>query len=264
MTPSIPAPRVTLSRDGGPSARVSRISTSRSSLGQSLGHRIGAVVVGRDDDALADEDSVAAEIDERRVGRHHARPVVVGDDERPFDRAGRDDDFILAGCATARRAAAPAAPRRRRDCRHRRHRPSFASSPGRRRLRPLARRSPPIRASLRRRSSRRDGRAGRRFRRWSSMRKTVRPASAAALAAASPAAPAPMTRRSQRALNLRIVGRRAVVGRRFGRGRPWRELRPRRSPTAARGTSCSRSPPAGTARACRGGRRDRRPPSAPH
>ena len=66
----------------------------RARLGQSLGHGIGAVVVGRDDNAFADEDGVTAEIDQRGVGRHHARPVVVGDDERPLDRAGRDDDFF--------------------------------------------------------------------------------------------------------------------------------------------------------------------------
>ena len=59
---------------------------------QRLGDRIGAVVVGRDRDALADEDGEAAEIDERGVGRHHPRTIVVGDDQRPLDRAGRHDD----------------------------------------------------------------------------------------------------------------------------------------------------------------------------
>ena len=64
----------------------------RAGLGQGLGHSMGAVVVGRDGNAPADQDRIAAEIDERRVGGHDAWPVVVGDDERPLDRAGRDDD----------------------------------------------------------------------------------------------------------------------------------------------------------------------------
>jgi hypothetical protein len=66
----------------------------RSCLGQSLGDGIGARVVGRDDDPLADEDRVTLEINERRVGGHHAGPVVVGHDERPLDRAGRDHDPV--------------------------------------------------------------------------------------------------------------------------------------------------------------------------
>ena len=263
MTPSIPAPRVTLSRDGGPvSARVENFDLG-SSLGQSLGHRIGAVVVGRDDDALADEDSVSTEIDERRVGRHHARPVVVGDDERPFDRAGRDDDFSWPDAPQRVGQRRPPLPGADEIAvidaigRRSRHHPAAG---GFDRLHDARRPFAPVSAVDRpaamgelaadlgvvvdeeNRASRERGRVGR-------GKSGCSRADDEEIAAG---------------VELRIVGRRAVVGRRFGRGRPWRESRPRRSPTAARGTSCSRSPPAGTARACRGGRRDRRPPSAPH
>ena len=66
----------------------------RPGFGERFGDRIGRIVVRRDRDALAHHDSEAAEIDERRVGRHHARPVVVGNGERPLDRAGGDDDAL--------------------------------------------------------------------------------------------------------------------------------------------------------------------------
>ena len=48
---------------------------------------------GHDHDALADLDAVLIEIAPRGVGEHHARPVVVGEDERPFDGAGRQHDL---------------------------------------------------------------------------------------------------------------------------------------------------------------------------
>ena len=54
---------------------------------------IGVVVGGSDGDALADLDAVLVEIAPRRVGQHHARPVVVGEDERPLDRARRQHDL---------------------------------------------------------------------------------------------------------------------------------------------------------------------------
>ena len=64
----------------------------RARLGQGLRDRIGAVVVGRDRHALADQHGMAAQIDERRVGGHHAGPVIVRHDERALDRARRDHD----------------------------------------------------------------------------------------------------------------------------------------------------------------------------
>ncbi len=54
---------------------------------------IGAVMRGHHDDALADPDAVLMEIAPRGVGEHHARPIVVGEDERALDRAGRQHDF---------------------------------------------------------------------------------------------------------------------------------------------------------------------------
>ena len=51
---------------------------------------------GRDDDARADLDAVLVEIAPRGAGERHARPVVVGEDERALDRAGREHDFARA------------------------------------------------------------------------------------------------------------------------------------------------------------------------
>ena len=87
------------------SARVDNLDF-RAGLSQGLGHGIGAVVVRRDDHALADQHAEALEIDERRVGGHHARPIVVGNDERPLDRAGCDHDLFAGECARAHRALA--------------------------------------------------------------------------------------------------------------------------------------------------------------
>ena len=93
------------------SARIDNFDL-RASLSQGLGHGIGAVVVGRDDHTLADQHAEALEIDERRVGGHHAWPVVVGNDERPLDRAGCDHDPLRANAPERvgrRRAALPGA-----------------------------------------------------------------------------------------------------------------------------------------------------------
>ncbi len=63
-------------------------------FGQRFGHGIGGIIVGRDGDALAYPHGVASEIDERSVGGHHAGAVVVGEDERALDGAGRDHDTL--------------------------------------------------------------------------------------------------------------------------------------------------------------------------
>ena len=57
---------------------------------------VGAVVRGRDDDALADLDAVAVAVTPRGVGEHDARPVVVREDERALDRAGREHHLARA------------------------------------------------------------------------------------------------------------------------------------------------------------------------
>ena len=66
----------------------------RAGLLQRGGNRISLVVVGRDDDALADQHVVAPEIDERGIRRHHAGPVIVGKHQRPLDGAGRHHDRL--------------------------------------------------------------------------------------------------------------------------------------------------------------------------
>ena len=83
------------SRHGSSSARVENLDR-RASLGQGLRDNIGAVVISRDHDLLADQHAEAPEVDNRRVGRHHARPIVVGDDKRPLNRASRDHDLLRA------------------------------------------------------------------------------------------------------------------------------------------------------------------------
>ncbi len=54
---------------------------------------IGLVMCGGDDDALADLDAKEVEIAPRRARKHDPRPVVVGEDERPLDGAGREHDL---------------------------------------------------------------------------------------------------------------------------------------------------------------------------
>ena len=54
---------------------------------------IGLVMGGGDDDALADLDAKKVEIAPRRARQHDPRPVVVGEDERPLDGAGREHDL---------------------------------------------------------------------------------------------------------------------------------------------------------------------------
>ena len=53
---------------------------------------VGAVIVGGDDDAVADQHRMAPEIGERRIRRQDARQVVVGERQRPLDGAGRQHD----------------------------------------------------------------------------------------------------------------------------------------------------------------------------
>ena len=43
----------------------------------------------RDDHALADLDAILIAIAPRGVGEHHARAIVVREDQRTLDRAGR-------------------------------------------------------------------------------------------------------------------------------------------------------------------------------
>ncbi len=80
----------------GPSGREIDDLNLGASLGEGLGNGVGAVVVGRDRDPPADHHGEAAEVDERRVGRHDAGTVVVGNDQGPLDRAGGDHDPLRA------------------------------------------------------------------------------------------------------------------------------------------------------------------------
>ena len=57
---------------------------------------VGAVVRGRDDDAVADLGAILAAIAPRGIGEHHGRPVVVREDQRALDRAGRQHHLARA------------------------------------------------------------------------------------------------------------------------------------------------------------------------
>jgi hypothetical protein len=48
----------------------------------------------RHDDARAELDAVARDQRPRRLGEHDPRPIVVGEDQRPLDRAGRQHDAL--------------------------------------------------------------------------------------------------------------------------------------------------------------------------
>ena len=54
---------------------------------------VGAVVVGEQHGAPAGQHAVAVDIGGGRRGEHDAGPVVVGEDQRPLDRAGRQHDL---------------------------------------------------------------------------------------------------------------------------------------------------------------------------
>ncbi len=57
---------------------------------------IGGVVRGDDDGAAAAAHAVAVEVGARRVGQHHARPVVAREHQRPLDRARREHHLLRA------------------------------------------------------------------------------------------------------------------------------------------------------------------------
>ena len=57
---------------------------------------IGRIVRRRDDDARARLDAVARDQRPRRLGEHDPRPVVVGEDQRTLERAGRQHDALGA------------------------------------------------------------------------------------------------------------------------------------------------------------------------
>ena len=57
---------------------------------------VGAVVRGRDDDAVADLGAILAAVAPRGIGEHHGRAVVVREDERTLDRAGRQHHLTRA------------------------------------------------------------------------------------------------------------------------------------------------------------------------
>ena len=58
--------------------------------------RVGRVVVGDDDRTLCRHHREAVGIAPQRRGQHDARPVVVGEDQRPLDRTGGHDDGLEA------------------------------------------------------------------------------------------------------------------------------------------------------------------------
>ncbi len=81
-----------------PLGRIAKIGDQRdldARLAEVGRRAIGAVGGRHDDDALAGLDAVEVEIAPRRLGQHDSRTVVVGENERAFDRAGRQHD--LAG-----------------------------------------------------------------------------------------------------------------------------------------------------------------------
>ena len=57
---------------------------------------VGAIVRGRDNDAVADLGAILKAIASRGIGEHHRRPVVVRKDERALDRASRQHHFARA------------------------------------------------------------------------------------------------------------------------------------------------------------------------
>jgi hypothetical protein len=73
---------------------LARIADGHLGTGRGKGARgfIGAVVVGRHHNALADEHVVAPQIGQRGFRRHDAGPVIVGKDHRTLDRACREHD----------------------------------------------------------------------------------------------------------------------------------------------------------------------------
>ena len=56
------------------------------------GGAVGAVVVGRHHGAAAGKDGKTVDIGARGAGQHHPRTVVVGEDQRPLQRARRQHD----------------------------------------------------------------------------------------------------------------------------------------------------------------------------
>ena len=62
-------------------------------FGQIERRRIGAVIVGEHYALCTRSHAVAVDIALRRPGQHDAGPVVVGEDQGPFQRAGRQHDL---------------------------------------------------------------------------------------------------------------------------------------------------------------------------
>ena len=57
---------------------------------------VGAIVRGGDNDAVADLGAILMAIAPRGIGEHHGRAVIVREDERTLDRAGRQHDLARA------------------------------------------------------------------------------------------------------------------------------------------------------------------------
>jgi len=60
---------------------------------QMRGQRIGAVVVGEDDGVPSRRHPIAVEVRTHGAGQHDAGAIIVGEDERPFVRAGGDHNI---------------------------------------------------------------------------------------------------------------------------------------------------------------------------
>ncbi len=85
-------------RASAPSARGRR-STSVTAVPAALQVErgaVGAVVVGQHDRAAAGAHGVAVEVAAHRARQHDAGPVVLGEHQRPLERAGREHHLARA------------------------------------------------------------------------------------------------------------------------------------------------------------------------
>ncbi len=77
-------------------ARVDDGGKRDAGIGERGRQLISAVIIGEDDGAAARPHAVAVDVALRRPGQHDAREIVVDEDERPLDRAGRQHDLARA------------------------------------------------------------------------------------------------------------------------------------------------------------------------
>ena len=92
---SVPVSRQLRHLGGGRiAARIDDGADGNAGAGKRRRRAPAAVIVGEDDEVVADRDAIAARIGERRAGEHDARRVVAGEDEGPFERAGRKHDVL--------------------------------------------------------------------------------------------------------------------------------------------------------------------------